>query len=264
MSMPRGVPTGARGIRYLATQPGDAEKAKANKPAEPSSNWGARFAGAAPALGAAVSLLSLPSMGVPPHPIGVQFWRSTESSAPLGGATGNADVRAVVTFSAGESRSLVFRCDWQGGLLLHAQSVSVDLESFNVGDAAFVAFPVDVAVALALGAPRPLQAPTLTYRPTTVAPAATRELEYPALATRVGLLVKYGEPVGSGADAPLGQIFLTFCDRLGNAIGWIDAQNARSALFGDGVPLPAGTNRVVLSNRTAWDVSLGAVFHLGL
>jgi hypothetical protein len=262
LTAPRGVPTGARGIRYLANQPKDTKKAATP---EPPNNWGGRFAGATPALGSLVSLLSLPSMGVPPKPIGVQFWRSTESSAPTGGATGNADVRAVVTFSAGESRSLVFRCDWQGALLLHAQSVSIELESFNPDPvAAFEAFPVDVAVALALGAPQPRQAPTLTYRPTAVANAATREIEYPALATRIGLLIKYGEPVGSGADAPLGQIFLTFCDRLGTALAWIDSQNARDALFGDGVPLPAGTNRVVLSNRSGWAVDLGAVFHLGV
>jgi hypothetical protein len=256
----RGVPTGASAIRYLPDQTREGPK----KAAPPNPNhWGGRFTGNAPDIGKLVSVMALPSMSAP-RPIGLQFWRATESSAPTGGASGIADVRAVVTFSAGESRQLVFRCDWHGGVLLHAQSVSVELESFGADPlVSFVTFPVDVAATLALDAPRPPKAPTLTYQPTIVADAATRAIELPAAAQRVGLLLRYGEPVGSPADAPLGQIFVTFVDRLGTSMGWIDAQNAREALFGDGMPIPAGANRAVLSNRSGWDVALGAVFHLG-
>jgi hypothetical protein len=260
---PKVPPTGARGIRYLA--PAQDVAARIEEEAPTPSHWGARFVGNTPELGTLASVLTLPSRGLPPRPIGVQFWRQYPPGNGEHDPADNADVRAVVTFAAGESRSLVFRCDWQGALLLHAQSVSIEIESFNPtpGETAFQAIPLDLGVALALSAPRPLQAPTLTVLPDGVGNAMYREIECPAFATRIGLLLTYGVPVGSSADAPLGQIFLTFCTWNGVAIAWIDAQNARASLFGDGVPLPAGTHHVVLSNRSGYDVTLGAVFHLG-
>jgi hypothetical protein len=259
---PKVPPTGARGIRYPAAGGGVAARLEEEPPTP--SHWGARFSGETPELDTLATVLTLPSRGLPPRPIGLQFWRPSLAGAPHEEVYGNADVRAVVTYSAGESRSMAFRCDWQGSLLLYAQAISVELESFNPDPvAAFVPLAVDVAVVLALGASRPSHAPTYTVRPSIVSDGATRDITSPALATRVGLLMTYGVPVGSSADAPLGQIFLTFCNLYGTAIGWIDAQNARSSLFGDGVPLPAGTNRVVLSNRSGYDVTLGAVFHLG-
>jgi hypothetical protein len=222
-------------------------------------DWGARYQGALPLEGVALSVLSVPEFPVP-QAVGVNLFRNDRQATLY-----NSDVKARVVYGAGRSGQMTFDCDWRGGFVVHCTRLEVFAVGYKLPSVgAYVASTgVILSATAGLNGQRPAHPPTLTVLPTTVAAAAVRQIEIPELARRVALLSRYGT-LGTAGDAPLGQLFVSFADATGTALAWIDASSTRGAVFGDGLTLPAGARYIGLSNNSAAAVDLGVVFHLGL
>lgn len=228
------------------------------KPPTPSPReWGGRFSEMLPATaGVLTNILSRDK--IPGNRAALSLWRSAESIG-----AGNANVRAVITYGGGLARKLIMKCDWGGVVELLGDEISVDFETYQPDSTvAYAPYVVDIAATVALDLGASSAPARYTVEPARVVAAATRTIDVPARASRVGLLVRYGEAVGAPADAPLGQVFLSFSNRAGASLGFIDSANARDGLFGNGVPIPTGTVQVIVSNRSTFYLDLGAVFHL--
>jgi hypothetical protein len=176
----------------------------------------------------------------------------------------NAGVRARITYSAGSSGDVQFDCDWSGALQLMASRVTLQRVTVPTdGELPFEPQPVKVAAIALVNGARPVALPTLTELTQLVAEDETITLVVPGLARRLSLIAIYGNE-GAPGDIPLGEIFVAFVSAGDNAIAYIDAMSAREALFGQGLPIPAGTRAVALSNRSDDpSMRLGAVWHLG-
>lgn len=175
----------------------------------------------------------------------------------------NAAARARVRTRAGQSGDLMFECDWVGGFQVHAQSIEIDYVSWRPNpDLPYVDATARLSVALSLEGDCNRWGPQYTVPPAEVATTEDIELVIPPLARRVSLLLKYGD--GSTGDAPLAQLFAAFGLPNIGSLGFIDLLSSRAAAFGDGIPIPAGATKLVLTNMSPDLVSMGAVFHLGL
>ena len=175
----------------------------------------------------------------------------------------NAAVRARIKYTAGKLTDVSFDCDWVGSFTLHASRLEISRVGF-APDTSFPYFdaPVDIAATVMADAPPAKSLLQLTVPIADVEPDQFRELLIPSRARRVNLLLRYGDEGASG-DAPLGQLFLAFAGRQGRAVTYIDAMSAREALFGVGLPVPAGAVKLVLSNRSPdTSVQLGAIWQL--
>lgn len=175
----------------------------------------------------------------------------------------NAAVRARVRYTAGKVIDATFDCDWSGGFVLNASRIEFSRIAFAPdGVAPYFDAPVDIAATVMAGStlsPPPCQ---LTEPTELIEPDEHRTLTIPPFARRVNLILRYGND-GAPGDAPLGQLFIAFVGRLDRALSYIDAMSAREALFGVGLPIPAGATKVVLSNRSADpSVRLGVIWRL--
>lgn len=181
----------------------------------------------------------------------------------LGFERPNAAVRARVTYTAGKLKDVSFDCDWVGAFALHASRLEISRVGY-APDTSLEYFdaPVDIAATVMADAPPAKSLLQLTVPIADVEPDEFRELLIPSRARRVNLLLRYGDEGASG-DAPLGQLFLAFAGRQGRAVTYIDAMSAREALFGVGLPVPAGAVKLVLSNRSPdTSVQLGVIWQL--
>lgn len=180
----------------------------------------------------------------------------------------NAAVRARVTYSAGKAEAVPIECDWTGALQVVGSRVLIERKTVRADPLnEFHTAAIKIAAVASLNGPRAPILPRLTEPPASVPGNETRILPLPRCARRVSLLATYGDEGASG-DAPLGQLFVAFIpavDARGGAIAYIDAMSAREALFGDGLPIPAGTKAVALTNRSDDEsVRLGLIWHLGI
>jgi hypothetical protein len=123
---------------------------------------------------------------------------------------------------------------------------------------------LDVSAAIILGDRAPHQPPTYTYARRTIATEQFESFGVPAFGRRVRLHFIYGEEVGTPADAPLGQYFMTFVAPDGQNLGWIDAASSRESVFGEGVWIPPGAADVRFDNRSPDPVRVMPQFVLGL
>jgi hypothetical protein len=177
----------------------------------------------------------------------------------------NAIPRARITYTAGRAEGIQFECDWSGSLQLMASRVLIERLTVKADPLEpFYAQPIKIAAVILADGVRPAALPTLTERTATVATDSTITLPVPPLARRVSLLAIYGNE-GAEGDIPLGQLFVAFASLAGNALAYIDGMSAREALFGPGLPIPAGAFDLGLSNRSADNaLRLGVVWHLGV
>lgn len=177
----------------------------------------------------------------------------------------NAIPRARITYTAGRAEAIRFECDWSGSLQLMASRVELERLTVKADPLEpFYAQAIKLAAVVLAGGVRPASLPTLTERTATVATDATVTLPIPPLARRVSLLAIYGNE-GAEGDIPLGELFVAFASLAGNALAYIDAMSAREALFGAGLPIPAGAFDLGLSNRSDDNtLRLGVVWHLGV
>lgn len=177
----------------------------------------------------------------------------------------NAAVRARVKYSAGKAENIQFECDWSGSLQLMASRVELSRVAVAADPLApYEPQPVKLAAVALVNGVRPVALPTLTIPTAAVGIDTTVTVGIPPLARRVSLLALYGNE-GAEGDIPLGQLFVAFKSGAGNALAYIDAMSAREALFGLGLPIPAGAVDLGLSNRSAdTSVRLGVVWHLGV
>jgi hypothetical protein len=171
----------------------------------------------------------------------------------------NAAVFARVRYWAGKSE-VVFDCDWAGGFIIHADRIEISRVTFPSDPArGYLDGLVNIAATLMADAPSPAALLQRTIRPELVTgPTGTRTLTIPRFARRVNLIMTWDDP----GDVPLGQVFLAWAGKTGPAVAYIDAMAAREALFGQGLPVPYGVSRLVLSNRSADSMELGVVWQM--
>lgn len=180
----------------------------------------------------------------------------------------NAAVRARVRYRSGPS-DITFDCDWAGGFQVYAERLEIQRVAFQPDvQIPFADAAVTISATVQADAPRPGGSLSLTVIPVRV-PTLTgkRFYSFPvhSLARRVCLMLKYGASEDLPGDAPLGQIFLAFVGKFGRSLCYIDAMSAREALFGAGLPIPAGTSQLVVSNRSDDDTMLiGLIWRLEL
>lgn len=180
----------------------------------------------------------------------------------------NAAVRARVRYRSGKSE-VQFDCDWSGGFMVHADRLEISRVPFAPDTSRpYIDAPVEVSATVLADAPRPGGSISLTVPPVAVPrPTGERFYVFPiyALARRVNLLLKYGDDPDAPGDAPLGQIFVAFVGKYDQSLCYIDAMSAREALFGPGLPVPAGVSKLVVSNRSDDDsMRIGVVWRLEL
>lgn len=180
----------------------------------------------------------------------------------------NSAVRARVRYRNGKSEA-EFDCDWVGGFQVLADRLELSRVRFAPDPSiAYNDAAIDVSATVIADAPRPGGSLSLTVAPVAVpTPTGVRHAELPIhpFARRVNLLIKYGNDEDAPGDAPLGQIFLAFVGKFDRSLCYIDAMSAREALFGPGLPVPAGVSKLVLSNRSLDDsVRLGVIWRLDI
>jgi hypothetical protein len=186
----------------------------------------------------------------------------------LGLARPNAAVRARVRYRNGKSEA-TFDCDWAGGFQVLADRLELSRVLF-VPDATapFADAAVDISATVIADAPRPGGSLALTVPPVPVPDlSGKRYAEFPIhpFGRRVNLLLKYGDDPDAPGDVPLGQIFLAFVGKFGRSLCYIDAMAAREALFGAGLPIPAGCSKLVVSNTSDDDtMQIGVMWRLEL
>lgn len=180
----------------------------------------------------------------------------------------NAAVRARVRVRNGKSESQ-FDCDWAGGFQVLADRLELSRVRFSPDTALpYSDGAIDISAQVIADAPRPGGSLSLTVSPLAVpSPTGVRFAEYPIhpFARRVNLMLKYGNDPDAPGDAPLGQIFLAFVGKFGRSLCYIDAMSAREALFGAGLPIPAGVSKLVVSNLSTDDtMQIGVLWRLEL
>lgn len=180
----------------------------------------------------------------------------------------NAAVRARVRYRLGKSE-VQFDCDWAGGFQVFADRLELSRVTFAPDSSIpFRDASIEIAATVLADAPRPGGSLALTVPPVAVpTPLGVRFKEFPihAYARRVNLILKYGDDPDAPGDAPLGQIFLAFVGKFGRSLCYIDAMSAREALFGAGMPIPAGVSKLVVSNRSDDDTMvIGVMWRLEL
>jgi len=180
----------------------------------------------------------------------------------------NASVRARVRYSAGKAEDIEFDCDWSGSLQLTASRVELSRVTFKPDpESPYVAQRVKVSAIARVNGASPIALPTLTL-PTRPIPndgdVQTVFEVAPPLARRASVFIRYGDG-GAPGDAALGQFFVAFIAADDVSLAYIDFMSAREALFGAGLPIPAGTRVVALSNLSDdHSVRMGLVWHLGV
>lgn len=176
----------------------------------------------------------------------------------------NAGARARVRYRAGKSE-VTFDCDWAGGFLVYADRFELSRVTFPLeASIDYEDGPIEIAASVMADAPRPAATLALTVQPQLVGVDESIEIPVHPFARRVNLLAKYGN-AGAPGDAPLGQFFLAWLNKLNLSLGYIDAMSAREALFGPGLPVPFGVDTLVLTNRSAdASVRLGVIWRLEL
>jgi hypothetical protein len=176
----------------------------------------------------------------------------------------NAGARARVRYTAGKS-TVVFDCDWAGGFLVYADSIELSRVTFPLEPSIdYEDGPIEIAASVMADAPRPAATLALTVPPAAVGAEESIEIPVHPFARRVNLIMKYGNGDAPG-DAPLGQFFLAWVNKLGLSLGYVDAMAAREALFGAGLPVPFGVDKLVLTNRSEDEsVRLGVIWRLEL
>jgi hypothetical protein len=180
----------------------------------------------------------------------------------------NAAVRARVRYRSGPSEQ-VFDCDWAGGFMVYAERLELQRVAYAPDTTIpFADAAVSIAATVQADAPRPGGSLSLTDIPVKVpSPDGQRWHAFPvqSMARRVNLILKYGDDEDAPGDAPLGQIFLAFVTKFDRSLCYIDAMSAREALFGAGMPIPAGASKLVVSNRSADDtMRIGLIWRLEL